>query len=259
MTRSDRSGRPGSPGAGSAVGAFLGGIGFIAGTPSAWGYALVPVGMLLILGCGFGFLGWEGARQLTTWILGERGEVDSVNHWLIRSGLIVVLLGLGVLLALALAQPLSGWALEALSRKQEQKLTGRCPPEPSFLRSLWIGMRCALFVVLVGGSITVTLLVVSLVFPPAAIVTVPLKFLVVSWLLAWDLVDYPLGLRGMGIRRRLRWVSRHFSPFILFGMLWAVVLLVPGIFFVVLPMGVAGATRLVVAAEREDVLDALPG
>ena len=82
-------------------------------------------------------------------------------------------------------------------------------------------------------------------FPPAAIVTIPLKVLVCSWMVAWNLLDYPLGLRGMGLSARLKWVGQHFGAFTLFGFLWAMVAVVPGIILLLLPMGVAGATRMV--------------
>ena len=48
-----------------------------------------------------------------------------------------------------------------------------------------------------------------------------------------------------GLVRRLKWVGRHFGAFTLFGLLWALVAVVPGVVLVLLPMGVAGATRMV--------------
>ena len=68
---------------------------------------------------------------------------------------------------------------------------------------------------------------------------------IVSAVLAWDFLDYPLGLRGLGVRARLRWVRRHFGAFTLFGVLWAGLCVVPGVVLVLLPMGVAGATRMI--------------
>ena len=58
--------------------------------------------------------------------------------------------------------------------------------------------------------ILVGLFLVNLVFPPALVVTAPLKFLVCGWLLAWDFLDYPLGLHRYGLRARLAWVARLF-------------------------------------------------
>jgi hypothetical protein len=61
-----------------------------------------------------------------------------------------------------------------------------------------------------------------------------------------------LSLRGLGVIARVRWSVQHFEEFTVFGVLWALLLIVPGLFFLVLPMGVAGATRLVVADEARE-------
>ena len=66
-----------------------------------------------------------------------------------------------------------------------------------------------------------------------------------GWLLAWNFLDYPLTLHGLGVRARLAWCLRNFSAFTMFGVTWALLLIVPGLFFFILPMGVAGATRLI--------------
>src|SRR5262249_19556915 len=97
--------------------------------------------------------------------------------------------------------------------------------------------------------------VVDLCFPPMAAVTVPARFIAGGWLLAWNFLDYPLSLRGLGVWARLAWAFRHFDEFTVFGLTWAALLFVPGLFFVILPMGVAGATRLVVEAEEQDALE----
>src|SRR4029079_15299310 len=95
----------------------------------------------------------------------------------------------------------------------------------------------------------VVLFVVEFFFPPAAIVTVPLKFLIGGWLMAWNFPDYPLGLRGLGFRASVRWVLSHFGAVTLFGLTWWSLVLFPGAVLFLLPMGVAGATRLVVEAD----------
>jgi CysZ protein len=99
------------------------------------------------------------------------------------------------------------------------------------------------------------LFLISLVFPPAALVTVPLKFLLCGWLLAWNFLDYPLGERGLGAGASLSWMTRHFGAVTAFGAAWALLVIVPGIVLVLLPMGVAGAARLVVEAEGAAAFD----
>jgi hypothetical protein len=86
------------------LGAFAGGTGFVVSTPSVWGWALVPVGVLALLSlglCGLSSGGvWEASKQLL-------GEVN-LGTWALTdlSGLLGAMLA--VLLALALAQPFSG-------------------------------------------------------------------------------------------------------------------------------------------------------
>jgi len=230
---------------------FFGGIGFVLATPSVWLYAAVPVLTALLLGCGLTALGfWEARALAQTWI-GEGGGWATAGQWLVTISLGFVLMIAGVFAALVLAQPLSGWALDAIALRQEKALTGRTSPEASFLQSLWVSVRCTLFTLVAGVVLLGGLFGVGLLVPPAAVVTVPLNFLVVAWLLAWDFIDYPLTLRGLGLRRRAAWVLSHFWAFTAFGIAWAVVLLIPFVALLVLPFGVAGAMRLVVAADAE--------
>ena len=68
--------------------------------------------------------------------------------------------------------------------------------------------------------------------------------IVAALLLAWDLLDYPLELRGMGVTARFRWCARHFGAVLGFGLAAMLFFAVPGLGLLALPCGVAGATRL---------------
>ncbi len=230
--------------------AFGGGIGFVIATPSVWGYALVPVGILLLLSCGFIGLGIWGSYYLSSWVFGpDPGVWGQIGYWALMIALAIVGILVALLLALSLAQPLSGFALEGIVHAQEFALTGSTPPKASFLAALVSTTTAVAISLLVGGTLLVILFLVSFFFPPAAVVTVPLKVLVCGWILAWDFIDYPLAMRGVGLEGRFAWVGRNFGAFTLFGVLWALLVVVPGVVLLVLPMGVAGATRLVVADE----------
>lgn len=231
--------------------AFVGGIGFVMATPRVWAYALVPVGMLLLLSCGFFGLGIWGSHHLSSWLIGpDPGDWGQIGYWGLWIAFVVIGLFAAVLLALSLAQPLSGFALEAISHAQEMALTGTAAPKVSFIASLVSTTTAVVVALLVGGTALAILFLISFFFPPAAVVTVPLKVLVCGWMLAWDFIDYPLALRGVGLEGRFAWVGRNFAAFTLLGVLWALLVVVPGVVLLVLPMGVAGATRLVVADER---------
>jgi CysZ protein len=231
--------------------AFLGGIGFVIVRPRLWGYALVPVGMLLLLFCGLLGLGFWGSDHLSSWLIGpDPGVWGQIGYWGLRSALVIVCILAAVLLALSLAQPLSGFALESIAHAQEIALTGTAALRASFFAAMVSTTTAVVFALLIGGSMLAMLFLVSFFFPPAAVVTVPLKVLVCGWMLAWDFIDYPLAMRGVGLVGRFAWVGRNFGAFTLFGVLWALLVVVPGVVLLVLPMGVAGATRLVVADEH---------
>lgn len=232
----------------SGLQAFAGGIGFVLATPRVWGYAMVPVGMFVLLFCGLMGLGIWGSYHFGNWLIRpDIGAWGEIGRWLLIIVLWVTAIVTAVLLALSLAQPLSGFALESIAHAQEIALRGSAAPKSSFFASMISTTKAVVVALLVGGTLLVMLFLISFFFPPAAVVTVPLKVVVCGWMLAWDFIDYPLGMRGAGLEARFAWVGRNFGAFTLFGVLWALLLVVPGMQLVILPMGVAGATRLVVA------------
>jgi CysZ protein len=236
----------GSVGALDGLRAFYGGVGFIVSTPAVWGWALVPVGVMAVLSLGLCGLSWWGAWEASKALVGE----SNLGTWTL-----VVLLGLlgavlAVLVALTLAQPCSGFALEAICRAQERAMVGRASPALPYWISLWRNLKVIVATLVLGGGTMTLLFVVEFLAPPAAVVTVPLKVVVGGWLMAWNFLDYPLGLRGMGLRDSVRWVGRHFGAVTVFGLTWWALVLFPGAVLLLLPMGVAGAARLVVETER---------
>jgi CysZ protein len=232
--------------------AVFGGMWFVVFTPRVWAYSLVPALMLVVLGCGLSGFGYWGVHALTDALMPQPdGFWAHLGAWTMYILLMLAALLAALLLAIVLAQPLSGFALEAVSLAQERSLIGSNTPHSSFLTALWTSTRATLVMLVVGGIVNTILFLAAFFFPPAAVFTAPLQFIVGGWLLAWNFLDYPLSLRGLGVLARLRWSARHFEEFTVFGVLWAALLFVPGLFFLILPMGVAGATRLVVLAEQE--------
>jgi CysZ protein len=230
------------------VSAAVGGIRFVAGTPALWPWALVPAGFLLVLSCGLGGLAVWAAGEASTAIAGA-GRAGQAGGWAVYIGLVRVGLFVAVLLALMLAQPLSGFALERIAVAQERALGVTRAADAGFVAASYAGLKAALATLLVAILVLLPLFVVDVVFPPAVIVTLPLKFVLGGWLLAWDFADYSLSRRGLGLRGRLRWAAGCGPAFTAFGLVWAVLLLVPGIYLLALPLGVAGAARLVCARE----------
>jgi CysZ protein len=212
------------------AGAFFQGMAFVVSTPRVWLRALVPMVTSLVLFAGLVALGLLGATALT-------------------HGVLVVLLAipvviLSLLLALALAQPLSGWALDGIVREQRQELglPRLAHPAKGVLLS---SLGAALLATAIGLPVLALLTLVGWLFPPAVFVTFPLKVLVGALMIAWDLVDYPLALHGVRLGDRFRWAGRNFFAFLGFGLSATLFFAVPGLGLLALPCGVAGATRLI--------------
>jgi CysZ protein len=235
--------------------AWFGGLGFVVSTPSVWRYAIVPVviagALLAVTG---GLVLW-GSDALTMRLLAEYAATRP--SWTIevsRLVLRVVFALLGLLIAgfvsLSLAQPLSGFALDAISRRQEGALGSGPWPALPWLSSLLRSLRVTLTALAVGLPVLLILSAITLVFPAASVVTIPLKCVTTGLLTAYDLLDYPLSQRGFGPKARVAFIRQNLGAVIGFGVSAAASLLVPGLALLLLPGGVAGAARLVVAAEQ---------
>ncbi len=234
------------------VRALFGGVGFVVSTPSAWGWAILPAIVATLL---FG-----GSSALALWggsALSERLVADAtasgwsmLGMWVLRILFWAVGILIAFVIAMSLAQPLSGFALDAVARKQELALGGKAWPDPPLLTSAVRSLRVSLAGLAVGLPILGILALVTVFFPPAAVVTVPLKFLVAGVLTAYDLLDYPLSLRGEDVGARVRFIAANFPAVLGFGVAAATVMLIPGGALFLLPFGVAGAARLVRLKEQ---------
>lgn len=253
----DRYGTPGAPpaaeapGFGAGVISLFSGLRFVVTTPSVWPLAMVPVVIVIVVTIVVGALGFE---LLPRWILPLLGPSAEKAHGALKIVVKVVVLGLsvglGTLLGFVLAQPLSGTALEKIVRRMEATMGVPPWPETSFLQEIWRSIEGLLLTTALLLPLLGTLFLIGLVFPPAAIVTMPLKLLVTAVMLAWDLCDYPLSIRGMAIRPRIALLRRHLVAVLGFGLGLSLLCLIPCGLLLALPVGAAGATRLIVQIER---------
>ena len=62
--------------------------------------------------------------------------------------------------------------------------------------SMWRSLQVTFTALLVGLPILAVLALVTFLAPPAAVVTIPLKFIGSALMIAWDFLDYPLSARG---------------------------------------------------------------
>jgi CysZ protein len=219
------------------IAAFFAGVAWIARTPRMWARALVPVATALVLVVALSALGIYGALALTHRELGSGFGAGLAS--VVASVAAAVL---AVLVGVSLAQPLSGWALDGIVRAQERDLG--IPAATGSSETLFGSLGSALLALATGIPLLLVLTLIGWTFPPIALVTVPLKVIVAALLLAWDLLDYPLALRGMGVTARFRWCARHFGAVLGFGLAAMLFFAVPGLGLLALPCGVAGAARL---------------
>lgn len=223
--------------------ALFGGVGFIVSTPRTWPRSSVPMFMAVVLTVIIGALGvWGGVAAADAII------PNSDWSWVLRIlfGLVAVLVG--VLAAMTFAQPLSGWALDGIVREQDKALGQPELPDQPMARQFLLSL-CVTFAGLFVSVVIIGLLsIVELIFAPAAVVCVPLKFVIGAMLIVWDFVDYPMSLREVGVRDRIAWMFHNFWFVLGFGLTAALILMIPCIGLFILPMGVAGASRMVVMA-----------
>lgn len=221
------------------------GLGWLVSTPSAWPLAIVPVMVFTALVSGGSYLGVTRVESFLA------ARLHNAEGWAMLWHVVRVLgwlaaLGGAVLVALTLAQPISGPALEALAQKQGEALNAPPLPKTGVVEGMFRSLRITLFGLLLTIPIVVGLTVIELFVPVAAVITVPLKFLASAMMLAWDLLDYPLSLRARGVRARMAWIGENFSAVLGFGVSIAMIGLIPCAGLLFLPAGVAGATLLVV-------------
>jgi CysZ protein len=238
-------GRRRTPGVVDGIAAVFRGFGFVVRTPRAWLPSAVP-GLLLLLLAGadtFVAVTWfrpivVSALPTASGALGRYGV--SAVAWLATA----LAVALGGLVALAVTPPLSAPALDRVVALQEAALS--LPPRAplGLLAELSCGLRAQMTAVAVGGPVLATLWLATLFAPPLAVVTLPLKYTAAAFLLAWGLLDYPLTLWGVGVRARGQLLRRHWRATLGFGLGFAIAFAVPCGAVVLLPAGVAGATRL---------------
>lgn len=247
MTAADveREAFPGARGVLRGLAATLSGVRFVVFRPRSWPKAAIPAAVASTL-----FLLGSGGLAWAAWSA-TASQREGVPGYILSVALVLVSLAVAAVLALSLAQPLSGFALEAISRDREVTMGGLARTEDGTAWTVaWRSLRVTTAGLVVSLPVLVALALLSALVPVVAVVTVPLKFVVSALLVAWDLLDYPFALRGMGVRQRLAWMRGNLGAVLLFGASTGALLLVPVLGLFMLPCGVAAATELVVRVER---------
>jgi CysZ protein len=230
------------------------GFHFILTHPSTWLRALIPALIFTILLFTFAIPGIWGMHLLTNRLM-QKHTTRWIHFglWLFRIVLYIVAMFLSLIFAFIIAQPLSAPALESLVRAQENQLKYPNRPEEGFCSSVWRSIRVAIVSIIISLCIFIILTITEFFLPFAIIITTPLKFIVTGFILAYDIIDYPLSLHLFGVRERTPWFKHYIWATLGFGLAMEAIFFIPGAFLLLLPAGVCGATILVVAAERAQI------
>ena len=233
------------------------GLAFVVGRPAIWPLALVPAVLACIL---FVSSGWLFVHLSLGWLAAALpeshtpGNTAGVVAWsALRGALDVLVVAVSIvaaaLVSLTLAGPLSAKPLEGLVRARDREASAPPYPESAWTASVARALGAAVLGLVVGLIASAVVGVLGFAFPPAALILSPLSWLISSYVVAWNLFDYPLGLRGVTLGSRARWMVGHVGLVTGFGLSTSVLLLVPGVCLLLLPAGVVGAAIVVEAAE----------
>jgi len=222
-------------------------------TPRAWPFALVPALMFVLIDVALVLCLKDRASELILKLWGLFFDVSGVSDSALKAvnaASILVLALLGMIVASVLSPVLSAPALERIVGITERELRAPARLPLGFFAELWCGLCAMSFSMALTMPVLVALFVLGLVVPPLAIITTPLKLLIGALGIAWGLFDYPLTLRGVGALQRFAFVRRHFSAVLGFGVAFTLVFWLPCFGILMLPVGVAAATRLYWEIER---------
>lgn len=232
--------------------ALLRGLGFVWSTRAAWLLSAVPIGVCALLsalaiGGSIHFVP-EWMAQLWPGLSHSLGQFGSGVAKVLMTGIVAVL---GLFAAYFITPALSAPALDHLVLLRERTLGAPPRRAAGFWRELGCAIQAQILAVLVFSPLLALLTLVTWVVPPAAVITFPLKLVVLASLLAWSMLDYPLSLRGLSVSMRMRLLAHNASRVLGFGLALALVFMVPLLPFLMLPASVAAAAEIAVAMERE--------
>jgi uncharacterized protein involved in cysteine biosynthesis len=218
----------------------------LARLPQSYPFALVPAAVFLILETGFVFL---SVRILSPWVRDElAGQSTLRNAGAEALSWLSVAIGtlLGWFVAALVTPPLSAPALERIVGLVEADLNAPARAPLGALREFWCGLRASTLGLALFVPPAVLLTLLELLAPPVTVVTTPLKLALGALSVSWSLIDYPLTLRGVGAGARVAFMRANAGSVLGFGSAFALSFWLPCCGILLLPVGVAAATELLV-------------
>lgn len=222
--------------------------------PPSLKYSVLPFVITLTLLAAFlwsGYAWWPGLGIRSAEEPGWWGYVQQAQAWLLSFGLALFGLFTGMILSIAVTEPMCGalGILDRLVLVQKEELAPQAPWHPP---GGGAAIRRALKVLAVGLCIQIPaqglaagaflLDLIPFVGPLLGLfLTVP-SLLLASLAMAWNLSDYPFSLAGWGVRQRLAWLWLHRRAVV--GLCLPLTLLSFFLAPLVLPVGVIGVSRL---------------
>ena len=231
--------------------AIFRGVSFLWRTPAARALAVVPIAVCVCL-CVLVIAGsiHYVPRLMAVWWPDLESNLGAIGAGVLRVFGIAIVAVLGVFVAWFVTPPLSAPALERLVLLRERELGLAPRPAAGFWRELACALQAQIVALAVVGPVLVVLWILTLLAPPFAVVTVPIKLVVLALLVAWSLLDYPLSLRGVSLRDRMRLMSAGAARVIGFGSVIALAFTVPLLPLLLLPAAVVAAAEVSAALEN---------
>ncbi len=219
------------------------GMGFLGRSPGSWPYAVVPLIVVVVLSAIFG---WAVMRWVQPWAEGLFGPAGDTAWWSTALSWLAAVIAFtaGLFLAYVLAAPLSAPALEKLVESREVEMGAAPRVARGYLWEMGAGFRAAAVALAVTAPLWLLIWVVELVIPAVAPVTLLLKALLTSAAVSWSLLDYPLTLRGITLRDRVRLWRRRPGLVAGFGVAFAALFWIPCFGLLMLPVGVIAAAEV---------------
>ncbi len=222
-------------------------LSFLASRPRLWWLALTP--FLINLGLFLLFF-WFTYTRFDAWVrsllpVGEGWWWQSLLY-LLMIVLILLLLILEVYLFAVVGRIVAAPFLEILTRKVESiaRPEAEQPPEMAFWHSTWRVMLQESKRVLIYLAVMIPLLIFNFIPGLGNLLYAALAWLVTSFFLAGEFLDYPLERRGYSLGAKMRYTKSLGLTGIGFGASVFIMGLVPILNLALLPLAAVGGTLL---------------